>query len=611
MAEIITDGKGNYLTLDASGRNWVPTEAPQKEGGYLGYPPAPPEEPKKTATVNVATRQQGEPPDASELGLSLPQGGDTGAVGRIGQAAVRGYQATAPEVSPGHLLSPVNQLLGAGVGILGGAGAAIGQGAYELGKGIGSVIPQVDVGTVSLPGDDRITYPGGITIDRPGRVLSGPLTGTPEQLGRDFYTANQLLPAITMPATSFARAPWRQPPPTPTPRFVQELHGEGTPQNPLGSNMLASVTDAIRRADQAPPPGLPPGERPPFTPTPAQPTPAFLPPGTSAYPPSMPRAVEAGPRVDFAAYGTPTDQGVAMPPANRVMPGAPDGPPAAPPGPVPSPTPRGAAGAEPIMSAADIQARARGHFSAADQAAAQGSMLPDENAAAVRKIFSDAIPTDQEQARIAAARPTVQAAKNVDASGPMSYDTAMMLDRDLTERLRGASGSDRHEVGLLQAKLREQMDQVPELDSLAPGRQAYKQYIKQSQVEDINYGASLKNDPAAADAYVRQRTAALLKNESQMRNWTPEERAAAEAVAKSGDIGMLGRLGVSLIKPVARVAGGGLGGFVAGPGGMFVGSEVGADIGATQAARLRAALSKTTLDEVSRQITRGVPPPPS
>jgi hypothetical protein len=270
-----------------------------------------------------------------------------------------------------------------------------------------------------------------------------------------------------------------------------------------------------------------------------------------------------------------------------------------------------AAGEAPIMSAADIQARARGYYSGADQAAAQGSMLPDVNAAAVRKIFSDAIPSDEEQARIAAGRPSVQAASNVSPSGPMSYDTAMMIDRDLTERLRGASGSDRSDLGKLQTQLRDQMDQVPELDSLAAGRQAYKQYIKQSQVEDINYGASLKNDPAAADAYVRQRAAALLKNDNQIRNWDPDERAQLEAVARSGDIGMLGRLTASLIKPATRVAFGALGHTVAGPLGAIVGAEVGGDIGATQAAKLRSYLSKTTLDDVSRQITQGVPPPPA
>jgi hypothetical protein len=128
-------------------------------------------------------------------------------------------------------------------------------------------------------------------------------------------------------------------------------------------------------------------------------------------------------------------------------------------------------------------------------------------------------------------------------------------------------------------------------------------------MEDINYGASLKNDPAAADAYVRQRAASLLKNDSAMRNWTPEETAFLEQVARSGDIGMLGRLSVSLIKPITRVAMGAAGHFVAGPMGAIVGAEIGGDVGATQAARLRAHLSRTTLDPVMQQITRGVPPP--
>src|SRR5215472_12228182 len=43
----------------------------------------------------------------------------------------------------------------------------------------------------------------------------------------------------------------------------------------------------------------------------------------------------------------------------------------------------------PIMTEAEIQARARGFFSPADRAAAEGSMLPDTSAAASRKIFSD------------------------------------------------------------------------------------------------------------------------------------------------------------------------------------------------------------------------------
>jgi len=292
--------------------------------------------------------------------------------------------------------------------------------------------------------------------------------------------------------------------------------------------------------------------------------------------------------------------------ADQPPPGAPPAAQPAPPSPRATPSPA----ADPaIMTAAEIRAQARGDYGVPDRAAAANAMLPDENAGAVRKLFSDTVPTDPERARIAANQPAVQAAKNVDAAGPMSFDTAMLLDRDLTDRMRGARGEDVHDLSQLQKGLRAQMDQVPDLDHLRPARQAYNQYIKQSQMEDINYGASLKNDPAAADAYVRQRAAALLKNDSAMRNWSPAEIADLEHVARSGDIGMLGRLSVSLVKPVMRMAVGGAGHAVAGPLGAIVGAEIGGDIGATQASKLRAYLSKTTLDPVMQQITRGVPAP--
>jgi hypothetical protein len=201
------------------------------------------------------------------------------------------------------------------------------------------------------------------------------------------------------------------------------------------------------------------------------------------------------------------------------------------------------------------------------------------------------------------------AAKNIDAAGPMSYDTAMLIDRDLTDRMRGASGTDAHDLSQLQQGLRDQMDQVPDLESLRPGRQAWRQSIKQGQMEDINAGAALKNDPAQADAYVRQRAAALLKNSNAMRYWTPEEQAQLTQVAQSGDIGMLGRVTTSLIKPATRVALGAVGHAMAGPLGAIVGAEVGGDVGATAAARVRSYLSPTDLSPVMRQITQGVPPP--
>jgi len=264
----------------------------------------------------------------------------------------------------------------------------------------------------------------------------------------------------------------------------------------------------------------------------------------------------------------------------------------------------------PILTRAEQEARARGFFSPADQAAATNAMLPDTNATAVRKLFSDIIPSDPERARITASQPAMQAASNVEATGPMSYATAMAIDRDLTTRMRGASGSDAHDLSELQQALRTQLDQVPDLDNLRAGRQAWMQSIKQGQMEDINYGASLKNDPAAADAYVRQRAAALLKNDNAMRYWTPEETATLEQVAKSGDIGMLGRLSGSLIKPITRMGLGAAGFAVGGVPGALVGSEIGSDVGGTLAARLRAYLSQTSLDPVMRQITLGVPPPP-
>lgn len=268
------------------------------------------------------------------------------------------------------------------------------------------------------------------------------------------------------------------------------------------------------------------------------------------------------------------------------------------------------------MTADEIRARAEGYYSTADKAAAQGAMLPQANADAVRSSVTDIMPPDPEKAQyFASTNPTVaSAAKDVSqyTGKPMSYDAAMQLDRRLTADIRATRDpNEQRLLGQMQDGVRDQMDQVPDLENQRPARQAYTQYIKQSQMEDIKYGASLKNDPGQADAYVRQQATAMLKNDSKMRNWTDEERAQLEQVAKSGDIGMLGRLSVGLVKPVLRAGLGGLGFQIAGTPGALVGSEIGGDIGATQAARLRAYLSKTTLDPVMAQISRGVPPIPT
>ena len=626
MATLATDGKGNYVTLDDSG-NWVPTAAPTKGQGELGYPPAPPEQDTKPPPIDFANRPMGPQPDASGLGLSLPQGGDSGAVGRVGSAIAEGFNAPpfqTPELEAKNreanqgtwvgrnVVQPIVSLSEVPFRALGALGAGIGQGVYEAGAAI----------------DPR--------------------------LGRDLYMLNQLTPAFGMEIPGGATSPRNvlnpdaartaavdravaATPPTPTANFVPEYYGQHAPGTPV---TLDDLTSAINRAGQ-PQQDMPPvpgglvrlyhgGANDPTTGGERWVTPSYA--YAQSYSPSTgsvwyadvpadhPAVVAAtdtsavegtGMKAPISSFNAPEDIAKRMQPAPTRYSQPGDEPPQSPPQPPPAapPVPTTAPADPPIMSQADIQARSRDLFKLPDQSAAGGAMLPDANAAAVRKIFSDFIPADTEAANISAGDPALQAAKNVLPTGPMSYDTAMRIDRNLTARMRGASGSDAHDLSQLQQALRDQMDQVPDLENLRPARQAWMQSIKQGQMEDINEGAALKNDPAQADAYVRQRAAALLKNNNAMRYWTPEEQAQLTQVAQSGNIGMLGRLATALIKPATRVVLGTAGHAVAGPLGAIIGGEVGGDVGATAASRFRSYLSPTDLSPVMQQITRGVPPP--
>lgn len=376
------------------------------------------------------------------------------------------------------------------------------------------------------------------------------------------------------------------------PFFAGPLRVGGGPTTTLTADAAANATARARELGQPPAATLSDVLR-------QQRGPANMPPSPMEMPP---------PPVPFTTTPGPTSA-----PSGGLLGPTPTG------GPLPGPraAPQGGLlGPAATMTADEIRARAEGYYSTADKAAAQGAMLPQDNANAVRSAVTDIMPDDPEKARyFAKTNPTVAAAaKDVsDFSGqPMSYDSAMQLDRSLTSDIRATKDpNEQRLLGQMQDGVRAQMDQLPDLDNLRAGRQAYTQYIKQSQMEDINYNASLKNDPAQVDASVRQQAAAMLKNDSKMRNWTDDERAQLEQVAKSGNIGMLGRLSVGLVKPVARALGGAAGGWVAGPVGGIVGSEIGGDIGATQAAKLRAYLSQTTLDPVMAQISRGVPPIPT
>jgi len=103
-------------------------------------------------------------------GAATVEGG--GALGRIGSAAVRGYQETPPILTPQaraandqagpvgrFLTNPLLDITGAGIGAVAGLGAGLGQVAYETGNAIG-----------------------------------GP------QLGRDFYMGNQVAPVAAIDA---------------------------------------------------------------------------------------------------------------------------------------------------------------------------------------------------------------------------------------------------------------------------------------------------------------------------------------------------------------------------------------------------------------------------
>ncbi len=306
---------------------------------------------------------------------------------------------------------------------------------------------------------------------------------------------------------------------------------------------------------------------------------------------------------------------------------------AAPPAPTPSggllgipPSPAGAplpGPAAPAMTADEMLARSQGYYNPADKQAAQGALLHPQAGDAVRSILTDAIPTDPEKAALVGDTPIVQMGKAVQPymGQPMSFDTAMSYDRQLTGRiqtaLRSGDKTMASQLGDAQDALRAKMDTLgpgdttgdpSALANLSQARQGYAQYVKQSQIEDMQYRASLLPEEKQ-DAYLRGQAKSMLSG-NKTANWTDAERGALETALKSGNIGPLKSFGLSLVKPAVQGTGGAVGGAMFGPGGAFVGGQIGGEMGNTLQARLRAALSRITLDKVSQQLSQGVPPPP-
>jgi hypothetical protein len=577
---IITDGKGNYLTEDSNG-NWVPTSAPQR--GDEGFATAPPE--KTDAPPSTWRGPVQSTPDLSNIPTAAAEGWKGGAV----------FQDEINKADQGGPFGPY--------------------GSNVLSYWIGSPLMK----TLDLfPQTANALYRGGqqaleeALTPFTGRAAGHEISGMPEAFLGSPGSARPAIPDVPAPAAWPPRQ-FGAPTPGVARPFVQEYHGEPVP----GSY----------GPPPAPPPPPPPGP------------PSFVPPG--AQPGTLQRVTSAI-QADTAAQATrpaeiPPNANVAAPDPvvapgnvggavttirnpqlqNQMAPTiAADGSLVLP-GQTPAVPPR----VVPPMTSDQILERSQGYYSPADKQASQGATINPTQSDAVRSVLTNAIPTDPEKAALIGNTPIVQMAKSVQpyTGQPMSFDTAMSYDRQLTAAkqaaLRSGDNDMARQLGEAQDAIRTKMQSLgPDdttgdpsaLANLAQARQAYSQYIKQSQMEDLQYRASLLPEDKQ-DAYMRSQATSMLRG-NQTRNWSPEERAALEQALQSGNIGSLKSLGLSFIKPFARMAAGTVGS-VFGPAGAFVGGEIGGDLGATATARARLAMTRFPIDAVSQQISQGVPPP--
>src|SRR5215472_10218771 len=224
------------------------------KGGKETGPPIkqPPQKVVPGPAVPSAYEQQTDTglPIPGAAAATLPPSPVGNALGRIGEAAVSGYQASPPLLAPGaeNFLTqsgPIGRyidvplakigggLLGAGAGI----GAGLGQTAYETGNALGG--PQLgrdlymlnQVAPAALMGAPGATYAG------PAEAVPTPLALTPEAARAASVRQQMAAP--------------------PTPRFVQEYYNEQYPggrvppqPRPEGAPVtLGDLKAAIKRAD--------------------------------------------------------------------------------------------------------------------------------------------------------------------------------------------------------------------------------------------------------------------------------------------------------------------------------------------------------------------------
>jgi hypothetical protein len=277
------------------------------------------------------------------------------------------------------------------------------------------------------------------------------------------------------------------------------------------------------------------------------------------------------------------------------------------------------------MSADEMLAQSQAHFAPVDAQIRQGATIPADAADAVRQPLIDQIPTDPQKGVAVGDTPLTKLGTDYQGyqGQPMSYDAAVALDRRLTSEKQAAAaqkgGADlARQIGNVQDSVRDAMDNIPDPDdgdasALAQaklGRQSYLQYRKQSQLEDIDYNASLLPEDKQ-DASRRGQITSMLRNDNKMRGWFPDETAALENQLKAGNIGPLKSWGLSTIKPVSQALGGTIGGSVGGPVGAIIGGNVGGELGAGWSSSLRRRMSGLDLGPVSQQLSANMPPPPA
>jgi len=266
----------------------------------------------------------------------------------------------------------------------------------------------------------------------------------------------------------------------------------------------------------------------------------------------------------------------------------------------------------PIMSQADMQSVARGHYSPADEAKANGLRMTPAEGDAIRKPLVDAIPTDPQDLTHFNDTPLAGEANKVkDFVGQdMSIGTAMQIDRGLSRAIRATKDpTDKANLITAQNGVRDAMEQSPVFQSQPEARQAWSQSIKQGQIEDIEADVATR-DENQQDARRRTLVGNLLRNDTALRNWSPDEVAELQQRYDQSRIGSLKQFGINLIKPISTAAGAGLGGWIGGPTGGFIGSRIGEQGGDMLAAAARRRAMAIDLTPVSQRLTANMPPPP-